>query len=169
MQAVQTQSVGILSDTHRHGIDDAFTTLVNAAFSSCDMIIHAGDLTGTEILKVFGERTVYAVHGNMCRHDTRAALPDSLSFTIGGYRFGLCHGDDLGHDLEGGLIARFDEADCIVFGHTHQPLVRLFGSVLLINPGTFRTTGRHGSPGTYAILTIDDGGLSAVIHSLPAA
>lgn len=166
MNAVRPQSVGILSDTHRYEIDDAFTALVNEAFSSCETIIHAGDLTSRKILEVFGNRTIHAVHGNMCGYDTRAALPDSLRFTIDGYRFGLCHGDGLGDDLEGGLIAHFEEADCIVFGHTHQPLVQRFGSVLLINPGTFRSSGRYGSPGTYAILTIDDDGLSAVIHRL---
>jgi putative phosphoesterase len=167
MHEARPLSVGILSDTHRQGIDDAFTTQIKDAFSSCEVIIHAGDLTSRKILDAFGTLTVHAVHGNMCGYDTRKTLPDSLSFTIGGYRFGLCHGDGLGHDLESGLISRFENADCIVFGHTHQPLVQRFGSVLLINPGTFRGTGRHGSPGTYAILTIDDKGLSAAIHRLP--
>lgn len=160
--------IGVLSDTHLQGADDNFKIQAKRAFSSCEAIIHAGDLTSKEILDVFGQTSVHAVHGNMCSFDTQNELPTSLEFTIKGYRFGLCHGDTIGYDMETGLIARFSEADCIIFGHTHSPLVKRFDSVLLVNPGSFRSTGRYGSPGTYALLTIDQRGLSAAIHTLPA-
>jgi hypothetical protein len=159
--------VGVLSDTHLSGIDERFAEHVDQAFSDCEAVIQAGDLTSIAILEVFGERPVYAVHGNMCGYETRSALPESLAFSIGGYRFGLYHGDGIGYDRETELISRFAEADCIISGHTHHPLVQQFGSVLLVNPGTFRSTGRFGRSGTYAILTIDDAGLSAAIHMLP--
>jgi putative phosphoesterase len=159
--------VGVLSDTHLSGIDATFAQHVDQAFSDCNAVIHAGDLTSRAILEIFGDRAVYAVHGNMCGYETRSALPEELEFTIEGYRFGLYHGDGIGYDMETELISRFGEADCIIFGHTHRPLVQRFGSVLLINPGTFRSTGRYGSSGTFAILTIDDAGLSAAIHRLP--
>ncbi len=167
MKKDRPRSIGILSDTHLSRVDEEFKIQTDRAFSSCDAIIHAGDLTSSSILEVFGSRKVYAVHGNMCGYATRTVLPDSLNFNIDGYRFGLYHGDGIGYDMETGLISRFGDADCIIFGHTHQPLVQRFDSVLLINPGTFRSTGRFGSPGTYALLTIDDRGLSAAIHSLP--
>ena len=156
--------VGVLSDTHLSEVNANFVTHVDTAFSDCSAVIHAGDLTSRAILEIFGDRPVYAVHGNMCGYDTRSALPEVLEFTIEGYRFGLYHGDGIGYDMETELISRFGEADCIIFGHTHRPLVQQFGSVLLLNPGTFRSTGRFGSSGTFAILTIDDTGLSAAIH-----
>ena len=159
--------IGVLSDTHLSEVNENFISHVDAAFSECSAVIHAGDLTSRAILEIFGDRPVYAVHGNMCGYETRSVLPDSLEFTIEGYRFGLYHGDGIGYDRETELISRFGEADCIIFGHTHRPLVQQFGSVLLVNPGTFRSTGRYGSSGTFAILTIDDAGLSAAIHSLP--
>ncbi len=159
--------VGVLSDTHLSGVDATFAEHVDHAFSTCDAVIHAGDLTSRAILEIFGDRPVYAVHGNMCGYETRSVLPESLEFSIEGHRFGLYHGDGIGYDRETELISRFGEADCIIFGHTHRPLVQKFGSVLLVNPGTFRSTGRYGSSGTYAILTIDDAGLAAAIHSLP--
>jgi putative phosphoesterase len=159
--------VGVLSDTHLSGIDETFAQRVEHAFAECSAVIHAGDLTSRTILEVFGDRPVYAVHGNMCGYETRSALPESLTFSIAGYRFGLYHGDGIGYDRETELISRFAEADCIIFGHTHRPLVQQFGSVLLVNPGTFRSTGRYGSTGTYAILSMDDAGLSAAIHALP--
>jgi uncharacterized protein len=161
-------TIGILSDTHRSRIDDEFQNQVDHAFSACDAIVHAGDLTSASIIDAFGERPVYAVHGNMCGFTTRSMLPDSVIFTIVGHRIGLNHGDGAGYDIEAGLMTRFPDADCIIYGHTHRPAVQRFSSVLIINPGTFRSSGRYGSPGTYAILNIDATGLSAKIHTLPA-
>lgn len=166
MQKNGSRIIGVLSDTHLSHLDEEFKRQAESAFSACDTIIHAGDLTNREILKVFGDKELYAVHGNMCSFATRTALPESRTFTIDRYKFGLYHGDGLSYDLETGLIARFDDADCIIFGHTHRPLVNQFGSALLVNPGSFRGTGRYGSGGTYAIITVSDKGLAADIHSL---
>ena len=167
MENARPRTVGILSDTHRSRNDDEFLAQVEHAFSCCDAIVHAGDLTSRSILDAFGDRKIYAVHGNMCGPDTYASLPGSLRFTIDTFRIGLTHGDRAGYDIEAGLIALFPDADCIIYGHTHRPVVQRFGSTLMINPGTFKSTGRYGSPGTYAILTVDGQGLSAVIHTLP--
>jgi len=166
MQDSRSKTIGVLSDTHLSRPDDQFIKDVAAAFAGCDIIIHAGDLTNREILDVFAGKELYAVHGNMCSFSTRSALPESRTFTVEGYTFGLYHGDGLGYDLETGLITRFDDADCIIFGHTHRPLVTEFGSVLLVNPGSFRGSGRYGSSGTYAVISLTPDGLSAAIHSL---
>lgn len=167
MTATRSTTVGVLSDTHLSRVDSTFTSHVEHAFTDCEAVIHAGDLTSRAILDVFGDRKVYAVHGNMCGFKTRSSLPESREFIIEGYRFGLYHGDGIGYDWETELISRFAEADCIISGHTHRPLIQKFGPVLLVNPGSFRSSGRYGSSGTYAILTIDKSGLSAAIHTLP--
>ncbi len=161
------KTIGVLSDTHLASVDNHYRSQTAYAFSGCAAIIHAGDLTNKAVLDVFAGKKIYAVHGNMCSFATRTALPDSLTFTIDGYKFGLDHGDGVGYDLETGLISRFGDVDCIIFGHTHRPLVQRFDSVLFVNPGTFRGTGRYGSGGTYGILTIDENRLSAEIHYLP--
>lgn len=159
-----TEKIGILSDTHRTSCDPAFVRAVQTAFQGCDTIAHAGDLTDAEILAAFAGKRVYAVHGNMCTPTTRSLLPESLCFTAGGYLIALCHGHLAGQDRAGYLLERFPEADAIIFGHTHQPVIRSFASMLLINPGSFRSTGRYGSPGGYAILTITEAGLQAELH-----
>ncbi len=166
MTQIRHRRIGVLSDTHLSEVNANFIRHVDTAFSDCSAVIHAGDLTSRAILEVFGDRPVYAVHGNMCGYETRSALPEELDFTIEGFRFGLYHGDGIGYDRETELISRFGQADCIIFGHTHRPLVDKVGRVLLVNPGTFRSTGRFGSMGAYAILTMDDTGLSAAIHTL---
>ncbi|WP_073374781.1 metallophosphoesterase family protein [Desulfofustis glycolicus] len=158
------KKIGILSDTHRTSCDPAFTLAVMTAFQGCDTIAHAGDVTDARILAAFHGKRVYAVHGNMCTPSTRSLLPESLSFSVGGYLIALCHGHRADHDRAGYLLGRFPEADAIIFGHTHQPVIQNFGSTLLINPGSFRSTGRYGSPGNYALLTITETGLHAELH-----
>jgi putative phosphoesterase len=137
---------------------------VLTAFQDCDTIAHAGDVTDAGILAAFPGTQMFAVHGNMCTPTTRSLLPESLSFSVGGYVIALCHGHLSGHDHAGYLLGRFPEADVIIFGHTHQPVIQNFASTLLINPGSFRSTGRYGSPGSYAILTITESGLHPELH-----
>jgi uncharacterized protein len=160
------QKVGILSDTHRSSGDPAFTRAVRSAFHDCELIAHAGDLTDAGILSAFSDKQVYAVHGNMCNAATRNLLPESLTFSVGSHLLALCHSHRSGHDREVDLLNRFAEADCIIFGHTHQAVIRRFGTILLINPGSFLGTGRYGSPGSYAILTIAESSLNAEIIEL---
>jgi len=156
---------GILSDTHINRVSEEFRQGCLKAFSDCDIIIHAGDLTETAILEVFRSKEVHAVHGNMCSLPTKQALPALHTFTIAGFLFGLTHGaGGPRHSIVDHVYNLFPEADCIIFGHTHQPLVQRVGNTLLVNPGSFQGTGRYGAPGTYCILSIDTGRLEAKIH-----
>ena len=61
----------------------------------------------------------------------------------------------------------FPSVECIVYGHTHRAAQTTIGSVLLVNPGSFASTGRFGAPGTYAILTVDGREITATLHELP--
>jgi uncharacterized protein len=159
--------IGILSDTHLSTISDTFLQDVRYAFHDCDTIIHAGDLTNVSILSVFKDKDVHAVCGNMCSHITRQSLPESSLITIQGYLFGLCHGaGGPGHTIEDRIYSMFPEAHCIVYGHTHIPVCHTIGSTMIINPGSFTSTGRYGSPGTYGIVTIEETGIHGTIHHL---
>lgn len=156
---------GILSDTHISAVSEQFRQGCIQAFSGCDIIIHAGDLTDSAILDVFRGKEVHAVHGNMCSLATKQALPALQTFTVAGFLFGLTHGaSGPRHHIEDHVYSLFPEADCIIFGHTHQPLIQRIGKTLLINPGSFQGTGKFGAPGTYCILSIEPGKLEAHIH-----
>jgi hypothetical protein len=161
-----TLKAGILSDTHLVRPDEAFSRLVNHCFAGCSVIIHAGDLTNASVLKAFAGREVYAVHGNMCDASSFLSLPRELTFAFGRYTIGLTHGAHLGRDIELQLWNHFPEVDCMVYGHTHRPVCHRQGGVLIINPGSFRGTGRYGAPGTYAILEADES-LHAALHEVP--
>lgn len=158
--------IGILSDTHLSSCTAEFSTTASALFADCDIIVHAGDLTDLSVLRVFTNKQVYSVAGNMCNALTQRSLPGSCSFVVDGYIFGLCHGAGPRHNIEERMFELFPEAHCIIFGHTHQALCRLFGSTLMVNPGSFMNTGRYGAPGTYGIITVSQQGLQGTIHEI---
>lgn len=158
---------GILSDTHLAAPDDDFKRLVEICFSSCDVIIHAGDLTSLKVLDAFAGFEVHAVHGNMCDAGSYRTLPREKTFPLADFTIGLTHGAQLGRDIELSLWNLFPEADCMIYGHTHRPVCHRQGSSLIINPGSFRGTGRYGAPGTYAILEAGET-LHGAIHEVPA-
>lgn len=157
---------GIISDTHLVRPDDQFNRLVDKCFADCNVIIHAGDLTNASILDCFGEKKVFAVHGNMCDASVYRTLPRETTFPLGNYTIGLTHGSHLGRDIELNMWNIFPEVDCMVYGHTHRAVCHRQGGILVINPGSFRSTGRWGAPGTYAILEAGED-LKGSLHEVP--
>lgn len=157
---------GVLSDTHLSRPDSLLTKQVQDCFRGCDMIIHAGDLTSLSVLEAFHGTTIHAVCGNMCGDDVRARYTEQKLFNLGRYTIGLTHGAGLEQDIESALWRLFPEADCMIYGHTHQPACHRHGGTLFLNPGSFQATSRYGAPGTYAILEAGDE-LSARILERP--
>ena len=158
--------IGILSDTHLSKSTAQFRENCAAAFSGCDAIIHAGDLTDISLLATFAGKDVYGVHGNMCNHPTRQLLPEEKIIIIKGYSIAISHGAGLRHNIEERLLERFPEVDCIVYGHTHIPVCHTTGNTLIFNPGSFQGTGRYGAPGTYGLLHIGAENLRGSIHKV---
>ena len=147
---------GVLSDTHLIRPDSRFQRQIEQCFQSCDVIIHAGDITDLSVLEMFNGRPLYAVHGNMCSNEIRARYPEKRLFTLNRFIIGLTHGAQLGHDIETALWQLFPEADCMIYGHTHRPVCHSYGKTLFLNPGSFQATGRYGAPGTFAILEVGE-------------
>lgn len=146
---------GILSDTHLTWPTREFLHAVQHCFADCEVIIHAGDITDLSLLEAFPFRTVHAVHGNCCGRGGRAGLTEQRTFQLGDFTVGLLHGHRLGRyadTIESGLCEVFPEADCVIYGHTHDPVCHRVAGQLVINPGSFQTGGRYGVPCSYAIL-----------------
>ena len=146
---------GILSDTHITRPNRDFLDAVQQCFSDCEVIIHAGDLTDLSVLDAFSDKTVYAVHGNCCGRTNRTALPMERSFQLGNFTVGLLHGYNLGRyadSIESGIWDVFPEADCVIYGHTHEPVCKQVAGKLIINPGAFQINNWFSSPCPYAVL-----------------
>src|SRR5918994_4317523 len=120
--------VGLISDTHGLMRPEALEAL-----SGVDVILHAGDVGSASVLDaLWAVAPVHAVRGNVDM--TGGELRDFLSLQLDGARIHVSHGDELGSPTPAALAARYD-ADVIVFGHTHRPVVTHVGPTLVINPG----------------------------------
>jgi uncharacterized protein len=129
MASSQTHLIGLISDTH-----GLVRGEVHEALAGVELILHAGDVGGEEIL---GELAliapVRAVFGNTDPPD-HPGLAEELSIEIGGLTIHVSHGHELGSPTPANLSERYD-ADVVIYGHTHQQLVTRLGPRLVINPG----------------------------------
>lgn len=121
--------IGLISDTH--GMVRAG---VHQALAGVELILHAGDVGGDEILDELALiAPVIAVYGNM--DDTsNPRLSASIERVIGGLSVHVSHGHEIGSPSPARLLERY-AADVIVYGHTHQQLVTRADARLVVNPG----------------------------------
>uniref|UniRef100_UPI0040579024 metallophosphoesterase family protein n=1 Tax=Candidatus Electrothrix sp. TaxID=2170559 RepID=UPI0040579024 len=151
----KTIKAGILSDTHLNRPSREYLDAVRQCFADCQVIIHAGDLTDISVLDIFSDKTVYAVHGNCCGKTSHTALPRERSFQLGNFTIGLLHGYTLGRyadTIESRIWDVFPDADCVIYGHTHDPVCKHVAGKLIINPGAFQVNSWYSSPCPYVTL-----------------
>ena len=80
---------GVLSDTHITIINQQLRESIHSAFSTCDVILHAGDITNLAVLDLFRPKTVYAVRGNMCDLAVHKSLPEQRIIQLENWAIGL--------------------------------------------------------------------------------
>jgi len=130
--------VGLISDTH---IPTRARTIPEKAlevFRDASLIIHAGDLVQLGTLSALEElASVVAVCGNMDERDVRQRLPKMNSVTIYDWKIGVVHDSGALWGTERmKRIAKQNEFNVLVFGHTHRPFLGQEDGTLFINPGS---------------------------------
>lgn len=146
--------IGVISDTHLTGYDDKLKMVLAEHFRDVDLILHAGDLVDLRVLEIFGGKEVKVVCGNMDNFSVKEKFPEHLLFEIRGFKFILIHGWGSPWGIEEKISARFDNVNCIVYGHTHKPANHKKDNVLFFNPGS--AVDRYfASSKTIGILEID--------------
>jgi uncharacterized protein len=140
--------IGLISDTH--GLVRAD---VHRALAGVELILHAGDVGGDEILDELALiAPVYAVYGNTDDPgDPR--LAESIERSLSGVSIHVSHGHEVGRPTPEKLLATYP-ADVIVYGHTHRQLVTRADGRLVVNPGAAGPR-RFDLVPTVARLTID--------------
>jgi putative phosphoesterase len=80
---------------------------------------------------------VTAVFGNTDGADVRRRLPQVATVELDGFDIVVTHGDQLGSPTPEKLNAAFPQAQIIVYGHTHRPLLTIVDVVVTVmNPGS---------------------------------
>ena len=147
----ETYMLVLLSDTHCQDgfrLTDTFRDLVTSA----SLVVHAGDFTTADVLDSFEQQAdeFVAVAGNSDSHGVHQRLPETQTVTFAGKRIVVTHGhrrDETGLSL----LARQEEADILVVGHTHRAGVERLGTVAVVNPGSHADP--RGGQATVAVLS----------------
>ncbi len=133
----------IVSDTHGtdgHRLRDHTLDSVRAA----DRVVHAGDFTTERVHDAFAREAaaLTAVAGNNDEPALADRLPATATIEYAGLGLVVAHGHDhTATALE--MLARQEEADVIVVGHSHRPELVERDGRLWLNPGS------HADPRRY--------------------
>ena len=145
--------LGIISDTHNLLRREVFDV-----FAKVDHILHAGDIGEPDILDALEAiAPVTAVYGNTDGWEVRNRVPQVAKLRLDGFDIVVTHGDQLGSPTPEKLNAAFPDAEIIVFGHTHRPLLTVVDLVVTVmNPGGAGPP-RFGLPPSVGIMELEAG------------
>lgn len=116
--------IGLIADTHGLLRPEAVSFLAGA-----DAILHAGDIGRDQVLDDLSALApVHAVRGNVDRTGVLRGLPCRLDLEFAGATVVLIH--------ERPAPSEVPDADVVVFGHSHKPVIEEADGRLWINPGS---------------------------------
>jgi uncharacterized protein len=134
------------------------------AVDEADLVVHAGDWVGVELLDRLQDRArrLISVYGNNDGEDIRARLAETARATAEGVRLAVVHETGGAKNRESRVDKRFPDTDVLVFGHSHIPWDSTTpGGIRLLNPGS--PTDRRRQPhATYLTADLADGRITAV-------
>jgi hypothetical protein len=145
--------LGIISDTHGKLRPEVFDL-----FAEVDHILHGGDVGPVALLDRLAELApVTAVYGNVDGLEVRQRCPQVARVELDGFIVLVTHGDQFGSPTPAILHREFPDAEIIVFGHTHRPLLELVDkTVTVMNPGSAGAA-RFGVPPSVGIMELEPG------------
>lgn len=152
--------IGVISDTHiytggRRELHPAITRLFRRA--RADLMVHLGDANSRSVLEEIAEiAPLIAVPGNNDDDDLQVILPQTTRFSVGRFTFGVLHGHG-GRSARDEAIRRWaGKVDCVLFGHSHKPLLERVDGTTLFNPGSATDRRWHPHFGVGLIVVEED-------------
>ncbi|WP_318568006.1 metallophosphoesterase [Salinigranum marinum] len=126
----------VVSDTHAR-TDHRLAGRTLDAVREADLVVHAGDFNREPVLDAFHDVSteLLGVYGNTDDDAVRDRLPRARNFEYGGLTFAVTH-TRRGGPTALSLFGRERDADVVVFGHSHRPMLDRSGPVALLNPGS---------------------------------
>ncbi len=179
--------IGVLADTHIPDRSRQLNPQIKEIFADAKvgMILHAGDISRPRVLRELESiAPVHAVRGN---RDLlwRPQLPLSLVIEVGGKKIGMTHGHgsfvQYAKDKFNFMLRRYKGfdffaeraiemlpkgMDAIVFGHSHSPMERRKGGMLIINPGSACCHLYRDKPPSIGLLRVSAEGIQSQIIAL---
>lgn len=145
----------IVSDTH--GYDKNFYQVIEKV-GPVDMVIHAGDLSGSE--RDFRRELNCALMMVTGNNDWGSMLKQEELFEFDGHTILLTHGhrDGVYYGTDR-LIYKASEkgADIVIYGHTHVPAIEYDDElgIWAVNPGSLSLPRQNGHQASYIIMETD--------------
>jgi hypothetical protein len=165
----------LMSDTHVPGRGRQVPAALWQAVDAADVVVHAGDWVGVELLDELSARArrLVAVYGNNDGPELRARLPEVANAELDGLRVAVVHETGAAAGRERRCATRFPDTDVLVFGHSHIPWDTTAGTagtgLRLLNPGS-PTDRRRQPTHTWMTARVGAGALTEVrLHHLERA
>ena len=146
----------VFSDSH--GNAEVMFDIIREKQKEISGIFFLGDIGGDEDrLRNLTGLPTYIVRGNC---DWSSGASDSLVIRIGKHKVAMTHGHR--HSVNRGVdILKYwameNEADIVMFGHTHVPFIEKGYKLTVLNPGSISRPRQSDYTKTYAIIDISDG------------
>jgi putative phosphoesterase len=116
---------GVISDTHGLLRPEVFDV-----FRDVELILHAGDIGGPDILKQLKAiAPIAAVRGNNDKEPWAKRIPEHKVVRFGAFTIYMIH------DVKE-LPAPALSANVVISGHSHRPSIDRRGGILYLNPGS---------------------------------
>jgi predicted phosphodiesterase len=97
------------------------------------------------------------VWGNTDGFDIRRLVPEVLEMRLEGFDFLVVHGHQLGSPTPEALHDRWPDAEIVIYGHTHRPLLVTVDQVVTVmNPGGAGAR-RFDLPASVGIMELEPG------------
>lgn len=166
-----TMKLGVLADTHVPDVLSQLPPRVLELVNGVDIILHVGDVCSLSLLQQLEPiAQTFAVYGEQDSAEVKKFLQEKQRLEFAGRSVGLIHGNRAWEGdwfnralyrlsrtrrvnaLHTYILREFPDVDVIVFGHSHEPYVKMHGGVLLFNPGSVAPPqGQSGSIGMLEI------------------
>ena len=153
--------VAVFADTHH-----SFKWLPFAVeqLGKVDLLFHLGDFApdAEQVAKELGGVPFCAVRGN---NDSGSVYPKMRIERVEDVWMMLVHGDKFYTTGQMAEHARDNHCSVVLFGHTHEPLLRADGEILIVNPGSLSLP-RAGSARSCALLEVEGKDVNVKMISL---
>lgn len=158
--------IGIISDTHISKDLYKIEELLNKHLKAVDLIIHAGDFKNSKVIDLLeNQKKFIGVFGNNDGDLIKERVKEKELINIMGYKIGIYHGHGNAKTTIDRAYEMFkdNKVDIIIFGHSHQPVIKTINKILMLNPGS-PTSKRKDRWYSYIILELCKGHINAQIN-----